>query len=165
MSLLDESGPLAIATRLLRLSEQIRRDGFLVYKENGIDFQPKWFPVLYTLHHKPVLSVLELAAEIGYTHPSTITLLKELEKEKLIRSKKDKQDERKRLIQLSAKGEALLRQMQPVWQIIAAAATELLDTPHQLLAAVTEVEDQLRKKSFLARAKAYMPTENASDAK
>ncbi len=161
MSFLDESGPLAIATRLLRLSEQLRRDSFLLYKEIGIDFQPKWFPVLYTLHHKPVLSVLELAAEIGYTHPSTITLLKELEKEKLVRSKKDKQDERKRLLQLSAKGEALLRQMQPVWPIIAAAATELLDTPHKLLEAVTEVEDQLRAKSFLARAKTHMPTEKA----
>ncbi|OUJ75791.1 MarR family winged helix-turn-helix transcriptional regulator [Hymenobacter crusticola] len=163
MSLLDESGPLAIATRLLRLSEQLRRDSFLLFKELGIDFQPKWFPVLYILHHKPVLSVLELAAEIGYTHPSTITLLKELEKEKLVRSKKDKQDERKRLIQLSAKGEALVLQMQPVWQLVAAAATELLDTPHKLLEAVTEVEHQLKEKSFLARAKAFLPGESAAE--
>lgn len=164
MSPLDESGPLAIATRLLRLSEQLRSDSFLLFRELGIDFQPKWFPVLYTLRHKPVLSVLELAAEIGYSHPSTITLLKELEKAKLVRSKKDKQDERKRLLQLTAKGQALVGQMQPVWQIIAAAATELLDTPHKLLEAVTEVEDQLREKIFLVRAKAYIPAANTPDA-
>ena len=90
MNVIDESGILAISTRLQRLSEKIRKEGFLVYKENGINFEPKWFPVIYTLHLKPILSVVELATEIGYTHPSTITLLKELEKEKLIRSKRIK---------------------------------------------------------------------------
>lgn len=156
MNVIEESGILAIATRLQRLSDQIRKDGFLVYKANGVEFQPKWFPVIYTLHHKPVLSVIELAAEIGYTHPSTITLLKELEKEKLIRSKKDKYDERKRLIQLSDKGKKLVSQMQPVWQIIISAATELTDTQNNLMKAITEVEDRLKEKSFLDRAKTYM---------
>jgi DNA-binding MarR family transcriptional regulator len=164
MSLLDESGPLAIATRLLRLSEQLRRDSFLLFKELEIAFEPKWFPILYTLHYKSVLSVVELSAEIGYTHPSTIILLKELEKEKLVLSKKDKQDERKRLVQLSAKGEGLVQQMQPVWQLIGAAATDLLDTPHNLLEAVTEVEGQLKEKSFLARLKAAMPLADAAEA-
>lgn len=156
MNVIDESGILAISTRLQRLSEQIRKDGFLVYKANGITFEPKWFPVIYTLHLKPVLSVVELAAEIGYTHPSTITLLKELEKEKLIRSKKDKHDERKRLLQLSDKGKELVEQMQPVWGTIIAAITELTDTQNNLMKAIIEVEQQLQEKSFLDRAKAIM---------
>ncbi|MEJ2881530.1 MarR family winged helix-turn-helix transcriptional regulator [Pedobacter sp. GR22-6] len=156
MNVIDESGILAISTRLQRLSEQIRKDGFLVYKANGITFEPKWFPVIYTLHLKPVLSVVELAAEIGYTHPSTITLLKELEKEKLIRSKKDKHDERKRLLQLSDKGKELVEQMQPVWGTIIAAITELTDTQNNLMKAINEVEQQLQEKSFFDRAKAIM---------
>jgi len=159
MNVIDESGILAISTRLQRLSEQIRKDGFLVYKENGINFEPKWFPVIYTLHLKPVLSVVELANEIGYTHPSTITLLKELEKEKLIRSKKDKHDERKRLLQLSEKGKKLVEQMQPVWGIIIAAITELTDTQNNLMKAIVEVEQQLQQKSFFERAKALSQKE------
>ena len=155
MNLIDESGILAISTRLQRLSEKIRKEGFLVYKENGINFEPKWFPVIYTLHLKPILSVVELATEIGYTHPSTITLLKELEKEKLIRSKKDKKDERKRLLQLSEKGKKLVEQMQPVWGIIIAAITELTDTQNNLMKAIVEVEQQLEQKSFFERAKAF----------
>src|ERR1700743_2666617 len=107
MNAIDHAGILAISTRLLRLSEQLRRDGLLIYKEYGIAFEPKWFPVVYTLHVKPVLSVVEIAGEIGYTHPSTISLLKEMEKEKLIQSKKDKTDERKRLLQLTTKGKQL----------------------------------------------------------
>ena len=154
-NVIDESGILAISTRLQRLSDQIRKDGFLVYKANGINFEPKWFPVIYTLHLKPVLSVVELAAEIGYTHPSTITLLKELEKEKLIRSKKDKHDERKRLIQLSEKGKKL-EQMQPVWDVITTAIAELTDTQNNLMKAIVEVEQQLAQKSFFERAKAIM---------
>lgn len=159
MNVIDESGILAISTRLQRLSEQIRKDGFLVYKANGINFEPKWFPVIYTLHLKPVLSVVELATEIGYTHPSTITLLKELEKEKLIRSKKDKHDERKRLLQLSDKGKKLVEQMQPVWGIIIAAITELTDTQNNLMKAIVEVEQQLQQKSFFERAKALQAKE------
>ncbi len=155
MNVIDESGLLAISTRLQRLSEQLRKDGALIYKANGIDFEPKWFPVIYTLHYKPVLSVVELAAEIGYTHPSTISLLKELEKEKLIKSQRDKQDERKRLLQLSDKGKKLVQQMQPVWQIMIAAIAELTDTRNNLMKAIEEVEDRIKEKGFLERAKNY----------
>ena len=152
MNVIDESGILAISTRLQRLSEQFRKDGALLYKSYDIDFEPKWFPVIYTLHHKGVLGVVDLASEIGYTHPSTISLLKELEKQKLIRSKKDKKDERKRLIQLSSKGEELIVRMQPIWQLMVGVFTEITDTENNLLKAITEVEEKLKQQGFLQRA-------------
>lgn len=155
MSVIEDSGVLAIATRMQRLSERIRSDGFLIYKAHGIDFQPKWFPVIYTLHHKPGIGVVELAAEIGYTHPPTISLLKELEKEKLVRSMRDKNDERKRLLQLTDKGKKLVQQMQPVWKIITAATNDLINTTHNLMLAINEVETQLQEKSFFDRAQQY----------
>jgi len=152
MNVIDESGILAISTRLQRLAEQLRKDGVLIYKVNNIEFEPKWFPVIYTLHFKPVLSVVEIAAEIGYTHPSTISLLKELEKEKLIRSKKDKADERKRLIMLTTKGQELIVRMKPTWEIMKAAAAEIADTQNNLMKAITEAEEKLKQQSFLERA-------------
>jgi DNA-binding MarR family transcriptional regulator len=153
MNVIDESGILAISTRLQRLSDQLRKDGTLIYKANGIDFEPKWFPVIYTLHLRSVLSVVEIANEIGYTHPSTISLLKELEKEKLIRSKRDKIDERKRLIQLTAKGQELIDRMKPVWEVMIGALTELTKTQNNLMLAIDEVEDQMKRLSFFERAK------------
>lgn len=152
MNVIDESGILAISTRLQRLAEQLRKDGVLVYKASNIDFEPKWFPVIYTLHFKPLLSVVEIAAEIGYTHPSTISLLKELEKEKLIRSKKDKADERKRLITLTTKGQELIVRMKPVWEIMKAAAAEIADTQNNLMKAIIEAEEKIKQQSFLDRA-------------
>lgn len=152
MNVIDESGILAISTRLQRLAEQLRKDGVLIYKASNIDFEPKWFPVIYTLHFKPLLSVVEIAAEIGYTHPSTISLLKELEKEKLIRSKKDKADERKRLITLTTKGQELIVRMKPVWEIMKAAAAEIADTQNNLMKAIIEAEEKIKQQSFLDRA-------------
>ncbi|SKA01434.1 MarR family winged helix-turn-helix transcriptional regulator [Sediminibacterium ginsengisoli] len=151
-SIIDGLGLLAISTRLQRLSEQLRKDGQQIYRSYGIDFEPKWFPVVYSLHVKKTLSVVEIAAEIGYTHPSTISLLKELEREKIISSRKDSSDERKRLIQLTEKGNSLVLEMQPVWDTMTRAIAALTSTPNNLLSAITEVESKLGEKSFLQRA-------------
>ncbi|WP_129717640.1 MarR family winged helix-turn-helix transcriptional regulator [Pedobacter sp. SYP-B3415] len=153
MNVINEAGLLALATRLQRLSERIRKDGMQIYKECGIDFEPKWFPVVYTLQLRPQLSVVEIAAEIGYTHPSTISLLKELEKQKLIVSKRDKNDERKRLVQLSKKGKLLVEQMRPVWQLITDLTARLTATENNIMRAIEEVEAGLDKQSFLQRAR------------
>lgn len=152
MNVINESGILALSTRLQRLSEQLRKDGALIYKEFGIDFEPKWFPVIFTLHHKKILSVVEIANEIGYSHPSTISLLKELEKQKIIISKKDKFDERKRLIELSPKGLDLIEKMQPVWELISTILGEIADNNNHLLRAIEEAEEKLATQSFLQRA-------------
>lgn len=151
-NVIDQSGLLAISTRLQRLSDVLRKDGQKIYASYGIDFEPKWFPVIYTLHQKQPLSVLEIATEIGYSHPSTISLLRELEKKKLIRSKRDKEDERKRLLTLTEKGKSLIDQMQPVWQTMVAALTALTDTENKLMQAIDEVEQQMKVQSFYQRA-------------
>ncbi|MGK6341166.1 MarR family winged helix-turn-helix transcriptional regulator [Chryseobacterium sp. DT-3] len=152
MNIIDESGILAISTRLQRLSEQLRKDGAMIYKSFGIDFEPKWFPVIFTLHHKKMLSVVEIANEIGYTHPSTISLLKELEKQKLIQSKKDKEDERRRLIILSPKGLELIEKMKPVWELVSKVLGEIADNENHLLAAINEAEEKIAMQSFYQRA-------------
>lgn len=152
MNIIDEIGILAISTRLQRLSEQFRKDGAQIYTYFNIDFEPKWFPVIYTLHVKEMLSVVEIANEIGYSHPSTISLLKELEKEKMISSKKDKQDERKRLIILTPKGKELVTKMQPVWDIMRKTLHEITNTQNNLLKAIEEAEQNLTRQSLFQRA-------------
>ena len=151
MNIIDEIGILALSTRLQRLSEQLRKDGALVYKSYDIDFEPKWFPVIYTLHIKEMLSVVEIAGEIGYSHPSTISLLKELEKEKIISSKKDKLDERKRLIVLTTKGKELVVKMQPVWSVMKNTLNEISDNQNNLLKAIEEAEQKLANQGFFQR--------------
>lgn len=152
MNIIDESGILAISTRLQRLSEQLRKDGAMIYQSFDIDFEPKWFPVIFTLHHKNIMSVVEIANEIGYTHPSTISLLKELEKQKFIQSRKDKQDERKRLIVLAPKGVQLIEKMRPVWELMSKVLCEIADNKNNLLQAIIEAEEKIAEQSFYQRA-------------
>jgi MarR family transcriptional regulator, repressor for mepA len=152
MNVIDESYELAMSTMLQRLSDQIRKDGLLIYKSYGVDFEPKWFPVIYTLHLKHLSGVVELANEIGYSHPSTISLLKELEKNKLIISSKDKTDDRKRIIQLTEKGLKLVEQIKPIWKVISAAIAELSQTKNNLMKAINEFEKQMQQESFYQRA-------------
>lgn len=151
-NVINEVGVLALSTRLQRLSEQLRKDGAAIYQLFDIDFEPKWFPVIYTLHRKKMISVVELANEIGYTHPSTISLLKELEKQGLIKSKKDRQDERKRFILLTPKGNELIEKMSPVWNVIGGALAEIANNEHNLLQAIEQAEEKIAGQSFLQRA-------------
>ncbi|MGN7864125.1 MarR family winged helix-turn-helix transcriptional regulator [Chryseobacterium sp.] len=152
MNVINEAGILAISTRLHRLSEQLRKDGAMIYKAFGIDFELKWFPVIFTIYQKELASVVEIANEIGYTHPSTITLLKELEKLELIQWQKDKQDERKRLFSLTAKGKDLIEKMKPVWELMATVLGDIADNRNNLLTAIDEAEEKLASQSFYQRA-------------
>lgn len=151
MNLLEEIGPLAVAARLQRLADSIRKDGALVYKEHGIEFEPKWFPVVFVLSRKGPLSVVDLANEVGIAHPSLIQLVRELEAKKLVRSSSDKVDGRKRRISLTPKAQALIVEMQPVWEKIRAAVAELVNTENNLMKAMAETEAQLQQESFFSR--------------
>ncbi|MCC3215959.1 MarR family transcriptional regulator [Chryseobacterium sp. X308] len=152
MNVINEAGILAISTRLHRLSEQLRKDGALIYKTFGIDFELKWFPVIFTIYKKEIASVVEIANEIGYTHPSTITLLKEIEKQELIQWEKDKQDERKRLFKLTLKGQELIEKMKPVWELMSQVLGDIADNQNNLLAAIDEAEEKIANQSFYQRA-------------
>ena len=152
MNIIDQSGLLAISTRLQRLSDRIRKDGALIYASFNIDFEPKWFPVIYTLHHRGTMGIMELAEEIGYAHPSTISLIKELEGKKLVQSKKDKSDDRKRMISLTTQGEKRITQMKPVWKLMTGLLREITNTPSNLMTAIMEVEKQLDHQGLYQRA-------------
>ncbi|MGU3375071.1 MarR family winged helix-turn-helix transcriptional regulator [Chryseobacterium sp. M5A1_1a] len=152
MNVINEAGILAISTRLHRLSEQLRKDGAMIYKAFGIDFELKWFPVIFTIYQKKLASVVEIANEIGYTHPSTITLLKELEKQELIEWKKDKKDERKRLFLLTPKGKELIEKMKPVWELMSQILGDIADNQNNLLTAIDEAEQKIAHQSFYQRA-------------
>jgi DNA-binding MarR family transcriptional regulator len=149
--IIDNLGPLAVAARLQRLADTIRRDGVIVYKDHGIDFEPKWFPIVYVLHEKGPTSVVDLAAEVGIAHPSVIQLVKELEAKKLVKSTADKKDGRKRLLSLTPTAVKLVTKMKPVWKKIRKAVEEMTETENNLMKAMMETEERLKQESFYQR--------------
>ncbi len=147
-NIIDAAGYLAVSTRLQRLADSLRKDGTRIYEHFGIEFEPKFWPVLYTLSKKSPIGILDLANEIGYAHPSVIALVREMEQKKWIRSVKDKTDSRRRLLSLSPLALELVSQMEPVWSVIKAALEEICEGETPLLRAIAEVEERVERESF-----------------
>jgi DNA-binding MarR family transcriptional regulator/predicted GNAT family N-acyltransferase len=153
MDILQQLGALALASRLQRLSERFRADVAAIYKAHQVEFESKWFPVFFAVYQKGKIGIMEIAQETGFTHPSVISLLKEMEKAGLVTSEKSANDERKRMVSLTEKAKDMIPVMEPAWALMRDAVHDLLkDNNHHLLFALEQAEDQMNRESLLARA-------------
>jgi DNA-binding MarR family transcriptional regulator len=150
-AVLSDLEGVALASRLIRLGELIRKDVARLYKEYNIAWEPKWSPVLLILMDKAPMGIQELADELGYAHPSVIALVKEMEAKKLIRSSADKTDKRRRMLSLTPKALAAKEALQPVCDIMNAVVQDITGTKHPLLRALDETEQLLAGQNFFSR--------------
>jgi DNA-binding MarR family transcriptional regulator len=148
MSLIDDFGSLYLASRLERLSELLKKDAVHVFKQHLHGIKYKWYPVVYTLHVKGSVSVMELANELSYAHPTIIDILTEMQAEGIVKSSMDKTDNRKRNLSLTAKGNKILKEILPLTEAFTAVVNDLIDNKHHLLKALLEVEEELQEESF-----------------
>lgn len=152
MDLLRELGPLALGSRLRRLMERMVADGTRVYRLQEFDFEPRWFPLFYLLSSRAPVSVGEAANALGVSHVAVSQLVKELQRRRLVSSTRDRQDTRRRRLQLTARARALLPALLPLWNDFEAATQELIDAAgDDLLAAIRATERALDERSFFER--------------
>jgi len=152
MDLLRQLGPLAIASRLRRLTEWLYKDGARIYQEQALDFEPRWFPLFYLLKESDKTSVTHAAQALGLTHPAINQIAGEMSRRGLLESASDKKDKRKRLLRLTQKGKRALSSLEPVWKDFESAASELLsEADGDFLATVGKLEDALKEKGMYER--------------
>jgi DNA-binding MarR family transcriptional regulator/predicted GNAT family N-acyltransferase len=152
MKIIEKLGVLALGSRLRRLSDVLMQDVEKVYKHFNLEFEPKWFPVFYLLSENGPLSIMAISEELEVSHPGVIQIIKELEKQGLVFSEKDAQDNRKRLVSLTEKGRNLVPQLEPVWQaFINTNLKNLQLQKHNLLYAIEEMEELLKEKNQYQR--------------
>ncbi len=145
-------GSLAMSSRLKRLSEKFFQDVHEIYAMCDVDFEPKWFTVFHLIKAEGQLSITEIANSLGVTHPSVNMTVNELEKKGLVVSAADKNDGRRRLISLTAKGKRLAEQLEPIWAEIRAAVDDLLgESGGQFLKEIETLEDKYLTKSVRQR--------------
>ena len=84
MDTIDTLAELAFASRLKRLSDRLMKDVSQVYKHLEIDFDARWFAMLYTLYHESPQSITKLAESLSVTHTAVNQLSSELIKNGLI---------------------------------------------------------------------------------
>jgi DNA-binding MarR family transcriptional regulator/GNAT superfamily N-acetyltransferase len=152
MDQLKNLGALALGSRFRRLSDRLMQDGILIYRDTGLNFEPKWFPVYIYLKEMGPTAVMDIARGLGITHPSVNQTAKEMMSVGLVAAYKDTSDKRKRVLALTTAGKAKLTELEPAWSRIRDALQELIDeTQVDFLGYISIMESALDRKSFYQR--------------
>jgi len=152
MDFFNEIGKVAIGSRLRMLTDKLTEDAAQIYKLYEIDFQPKWFPVLYALINGEAKTVTTVAKEIGHSHPSVSKIIGEMISKGYLADKKDKTDGRKNAVALTKKGLKIADKIQDQLIDVEAAIEELsAHTQNNLWEAIGEWEFLLEQKNLLRR--------------
>jgi N-acetylglutamate synthase-like GNAT family acetyltransferase/DNA-binding MarR family transcriptional regulator len=150
MDVIKQLGEVALGSRLKRLSDRWAKEAKGFYEANGLDFEPRWFPLFYTLSQEQApLSIGELSERVGQSHPAVIQFAKELEKEGWIVSEKCGHDARRRLVSLSPKAQAAMPRFHLVWQIVSEEVLKIIkQQKNNILFAIEELEEILDRENY-----------------
>lgn len=124
--LIRELGQMALASRLRRLSDAMMEEMEALYRELGLPFRPRWFPLFRALERSAAVSITDLARALGLSHTAVKNIAEEMIREGLVRAAADPGDDRRRMLRLTPQGRRLGRRLEPVWREVQAAVTELM---------------------------------------
>lgn len=146
-----EQGLAAFGTRLRRLSEGLDRDVQALYREAGVEFEPRWFPVVTVLAARGPATVGELAEALGVSHAAVSQVRAQLAERGLLCTALDPRDHRRQILGLTDAGFAAIAPLRPLWAAITAATAELTAEVPALLPALEALEAALARKGMGAR--------------
>jgi DNA-binding MarR family transcriptional regulator len=149
---IQQLGALAFASRLKRLSERLQRDVSRIYREQKLEFHARWFPVAYLLAQNSPMSVTAIADALGLTHPAVNQIAAQMTRRGLLTSRKDKDDERRRLLSLTSKGRRVVGDLQPLWDVVEKCTSQLIkETGHDMLPGIAAIEKSLNSQEMYER--------------
>lgn len=152
MNITKQLGYLALGTRFKLLTDRLLQDVDRIYKNLGMDFEPRWFMPFYLINNRDSVSVTEIANELGYTQPAVTQTLNILIDKGLVKSVKEKEDSRKKSVTVTPKGKTLYKQLEPVWKLIEKSVREFfLSTGYDILSVIGKIESELDKKDIYTR--------------
>lgn len=143
-------GFLGFVTRLKRISDAMLHDGRRLYKELGMEIEPNWYVVFKLLQARGELTVTEIADEIGFSHPSVITILNKMTKAGYVESDQCGVDSRRRLLKLSDKAKSEMPEFERVWGAGIITMKQMLDDI-DALGLLKTLEQRTREKGFKDR--------------
>jgi len=152
MDFFEQTGKVAIGSRLRMLTDKVTEDAANIYQLYNIDMQPKWFPVFYSLSQGEEKTITELAKAIGHSHPSVSKIIGEMLKKGYVKESRDKEDGRRNVISLSDAGQQVAYKIKDQLIDVDAAIEELsAQTQNKLWEAIGEWEFLLEQKTLLRR--------------
>jgi DNA-binding MarR family transcriptional regulator len=150
---IEQLGGLVLDHRFKRLSLRLLLEAERFYEQEALDFKPRWVSTYRLLELEPWLAIGEIAARLGMSHPAVIQVARAMKKAGLLRSRRDPDDARRRLLSLSAKALEMSDELGRVWaalereqlRLFAAAGTDILDV-------LQNVSDALDERPLAERA-------------
>lgn len=95
------------------------------YEEAGLEYRPRYTPVMRALTAQQPSTIGQIAEIAGITQPAATQTIALMIKQGLISAEAGPDDGRQRLIRLTSKGQELLPKLQVCWQATAMAAGSL----------------------------------------
>jgi DNA-binding MarR family transcriptional regulator len=138
-----------LGTQLRHLIELLDGAVEQAYADAGLDYRPRYTPVMRALAEQPRATVGQLAALAGLTQPAATQTVALMKTKGLVLVEAGDEDSRQRVVRLSPAGEALLPRLRSCWQATKAAADSLdaeLDMP--LSACLEQAIAALGMRSF-----------------
>lgn len=141
-----------LGTQLRHLIELLDGAVLQAYVDAGLDYRPRYTPVMRVLAQQPSATIGQLAGLAGITQPAATQTVALMKKEGILLVVAGGEDGRQRVVRLSPQGEQLLPRLQACWQATRNAADSLdaeLDYP--LSDCLAQAIAALGQRSFGAR--------------
>lgn len=152
MEFFNKVGKVALGSRLRLMTASFTEDAAEIYKLYGVDFNPKWFPVFYTLTEEREITITEIANEIGHSQPSVSKIIQEMTGAGILEEGLKNDDKRKNSVVLTEKGILISEKIKHQLMDIDVAVEGLIsEAKHNLWAAIEEWEFLLQQKSLYKR--------------
>jgi DNA-binding MarR family transcriptional regulator len=114
-----------LGTQLRHLIELLDGAVQQAYTDAGLDYRPRYTPMMRVLAQQQSATIGQLAELAGITQPAATQTVALMKKEGLLLVAASGEDGRQRVVRLSRQGEALLPRLQACWQATRRAADSL----------------------------------------
>jgi DNA-binding MarR family transcriptional regulator/GNAT superfamily N-acetyltransferase len=154
MDYINELGSLALASRLKRLSDLLVHGVTEIYKEAGLDFETRWFPVTHYLSVHGPSPLTTISKALNQSHPAVVQVAGSMENKGLIARQRKTSDGRINMLSLTAKGKKLVKELSVIWNDIQEAVDDLLkQSSDNLLLQISQLEHALARQDIYNRVK------------
>lgn len=116
---------LSLGTQLRHLLELLDGAVQAGYVEAGLDYRPRYTPVMRVLAEQDAASIGDITRAAGITQPAVTQTVSLMVRDGLVRSRPARDDARARAVRLTPKGRDLLTALRAQWKITETAARSL----------------------------------------
>ncbi len=148
---IQELGYKALDNRLKRISDRMLHDTRKFFKQIDLDVEPSWHLVFKLLKENEILTMVEISEQLGYSHPSTVAMLKKMTAKEYIISERDTVDKRKINIKLTQKSKNLLPELEQIWNSCEHAIYKMIKKDLSIIRHLDDIEASLKAIPFNER--------------